>query len=346
LKELKAAAKGDTRCRPTRIAAQVESWKRLYDWIRITEGRPLFGYIRNEDRFGLRQAATVPILFVEVDPASGKERFRARRRSSTNARAVLEFALANTFENEIQLRRREFGKTIGAGHVPGRALVRRRVLAPARRGAARARGRPRRCTSSPRRRRATTGAATGRLARCYEAQFQFEKAYAVYESLIAGEFAHHPEVHARMAEIRGAPAAVRERREALRGGRAPGPRRLERASGPTAASCSISAASTRRSSTCAPPTRPSPATSSRRRAPGIRIDLGRALVAAGTLPESARHVLRRRCSPIRATRARRAGLVACDLIEEEGVGRPGTGRTRPAVVRGDPRSRAGRPRRR
>ena len=29
------------------MAAQVESWKKLYDWVRINEGRPLFGGGKN-----------------------------------------------------------------------------------------------------------------------------------------------------------------------------------------------------------------------------------------------------------------------------------------------------------
>ena len=42
---------------PEQRRAQLESWKRLYDWIRIDEGSPIFGQIRNKDRFGLAAAA-------------------------------------------------------------------------------------------------------------------------------------------------------------------------------------------------------------------------------------------------------------------------------------------------
>ncbi|MCC6408269.1 MAG: tetratricopeptide repeat protein [Planctomycetes bacterium] len=200
LAELAAAAKDQRKPTPEELAAQLESWKRLYDWIRINEGRPLFGYIRNEDRFGLHLAANEPVLFVEVDPESGKEKFPGQQPTRFERARVLEFALAASFENQLQIRRREFGKTISAGQylaVLGFAdeCVRRR--SEARRALEVAEEMYKLAASQS----ADDPAPRLGLARCYEAGFDFDRAYQVYQELLSGGFAHRPEVHARLAEL-------------------------------------------------------------------------------------------------------------------------------------------------
>src|SRR6185436_1699013 len=57
---------------------------------------------------------------------------------------------------------------------------------------------------------------------------------------------------------------------------------------------------------------------------GIRIDLGRALVAAGTLPE-ARDMFEKALQSDPGNSRARAGLVACDLIEKKASADPGQG---------------------
>ncbi|MCE9593071.1 MAG: tetratricopeptide repeat protein [Planctomycetes bacterium] len=199
--ELTAAAKNVAKkLSPDEVAAQIESWKRLYDWIRINEGRPLFGYIRNEDRFGLHLATNEPVLFIEVDPESGREKFPGQPPSKFERARVLEFALAASFDNQIQIRRRELGKSISSGQYT-------MVLAFADE-CVRRRGEARRAleVAEEMYKLAQTQSADDPaprlgLARCYEAGFDFDHAFEVYQSLLDGGFAHRPEVHARLAEL-------------------------------------------------------------------------------------------------------------------------------------------------
>jgi tetratricopeptide (TPR) repeat protein len=113
---------------------------------------------------------------------------------------VLEFGLAASFDNQIQVRRREIGKSISAGQY-GVVLafadecVRRR--SEARRALE---------VAEEMYKLAATQAAddpTPRLglARCYEAGFDFDRAHQVYQELLASGFGHRPEVHARLAEL-------------------------------------------------------------------------------------------------------------------------------------------------
>ena len=91
---------------PEQRAARIESWKKLHDWIRIHEGPPLFGQIRNDDRFTLRSRADEPILFVEVDPETGQEKHPGMDPAPFGRERVLDFGFADTASNYIQVRRR------------------------------------------------------------------------------------------------------------------------------------------------------------------------------------------------------------------------------------------------
>ncbi len=184
---------GDEELTPEQRAAQVESWKKLYDWIRINEGDPLFGQIRNEERFELARHADESIWFVEVKPESGEERFPGQAPAEFKRERVLDFALADTASNYIQLRRREFTREITpsvyaellvfARECVDRRLEAREALRVAEEMFTRASG------FDPEDPTPRLG-----LARCYEAGFQFEKAYETYLALLE-RFEHRAEVH-------------------------------------------------------------------------------------------------------------------------------------------------------
>lgn len=311
LAELAALAKDAKRKSPEELAAELEGWKKLYDWIRINEGRPLFGYVRNEDRFGLHLATNEPVLFVEVDPETGREKFPGQAPTRFERARVLEFALAANFENQIQIRRREFGKSIGAGQylaVLGFAdeCVRRRT--EARRALE---------VAAELYQLANTQAAddpTPRLglARCYEAGFDFERAYQVYQELLSSGFAHRPEVHARLGELEARfrlfASAEQRFHEAERLGRADwsvawsfGRYLLDRGRHTEALERLKTAYKFE------------PANEDKSVRAAVRYDLGRAHLALGELAP-ARELFEKALQADASFARARAGLTACDLL--------------------------------
>jgi tetratricopeptide (TPR) repeat protein len=195
-KQATAASELET---PEQHAAKLESWKKLYDWIRITEGEPLFGQIRNPDRYGLKGRANEPVSFVEVLPQTGAERFPGQKPVSYARDRVLEFAFADTASNRIQLRRREFVPPIGASRyadllafadecVAARLDAREALSVAADMYQLAAKTEPDDPTPQ-----------LG-LARCYEAGFELEKAFDVYTGLVAAKGVH-PEVRVGLAQL-------------------------------------------------------------------------------------------------------------------------------------------------
>ena len=90
---------------PDERAARLASWKKLYDWMRVDAGEPLFGRIVNPDRFGLAERPREALQFTQVDPHTGRERFPGMPAVSYERARVLEHAFADTASNFIQLRR-------------------------------------------------------------------------------------------------------------------------------------------------------------------------------------------------------------------------------------------------
>ena len=180
---------------PEQRAARVESWKKLYDWIRIHEGAPLFGQIRNEDRFALASRPDEPILFVEVDPErGGRERFAGMDPAEFARERIVDFGFADTASNHIQILRREFDRPITPSVYAdliafGRECVRLRLEA---REALR--------VAEEMFHKAIAFDPDDPmpeiwLARSYEAGFRFEESYETYLDLLE-RFEHRAEVHA------------------------------------------------------------------------------------------------------------------------------------------------------
>lgn len=184
---------------PDQRAALFDGYKRLHDWMRLDDGEPLFGQIRNADRYGLRSRGQEDVLFVEVKPETGAERFPGQKPVPYKRARVTEFGFADTPSNRIQLRRRDFVGDVGpsqyanllafADECVAQRLAAREALSVAEEMYARA---------------ATVDAQDPTpqlgLARCYEAGFQLEKAYEVYQRLLA-TYAHRPEVHVGIGEL-------------------------------------------------------------------------------------------------------------------------------------------------
>jgi tetratricopeptide (TPR) repeat protein len=184
---------------PEQHAAKLESWKKLYDWIRVTEGEPLFGQIRNPDRYGLKGRAGEAVSFVEVLPQTGVERFPGQKPVTYMRDRVLEFAFADTASNRIQLRRREFVAPIGPSRyqdllafadecVAARLDAREALSVAADMYELASQTEP-----------ADPTPQIG-LARCYEAGFELEKAFDVYTRLLAAGGVH-PEVRVGLAQL-------------------------------------------------------------------------------------------------------------------------------------------------
>jgi tetratricopeptide (TPR) repeat protein len=185
---------------PEQRAAELESNKRLYDWIRLDEGPPKFGWIRNPDRFGLRQRTAEEVQFLELDPKTGREVFAGNKPIPYARSRVTEFAFARTISNQIQEKKKEIGSEITTGQytavmafadwcVEQRAQA-REALAVAEEMYRLAQ-------------KVANDDPAPRLgvARCYEAGFQFEKAFEEYQALLDGGFAHRAEVHVRLAQL-------------------------------------------------------------------------------------------------------------------------------------------------
>lgn len=180
-------------------AARIASYKKLYDWLRLGETELLFGQIRNADRFGLRARVSEPIKFVQIDTDTGKEKFPGQKPVDYQRDRVADFAFADTTSNRIALRKREFDGDVGPSQAaPMLALAQdcidsrleaREALAVAEELFTRA------AKLDPQDPSALLG-----LGRCYEAGFQFDKAFAIYEQLLA-RFAHRAEVHVALAEL-------------------------------------------------------------------------------------------------------------------------------------------------
>jgi len=186
---------------PAQTLARIAGYKRQYDWITRKSGQTVYGRIMNADRYGLKtdpSRAAEPLLFVQVDPQTGRELFaNVGGGALPEPRdSVAEFEFADTVANSIELERRALqGGLSRADYDAALALadfcVRNRLEAP--RALEVAEDLYRRCTGFD----AADPAPRLGLARCYEAGFDFERAFAEYESLLA-DFPHRAEVHARL----------------------------------------------------------------------------------------------------------------------------------------------------
>lgn len=179
-------------------AQRAETFKQLYDWIFV--GQVRFGQIRNEDRYTLSRRVGEPILFVEFDPATGKERFPGQAPIAFERGRVENFGFAQTIPNRIELERLAFADPLPHGDY-GEALAFAEWCIAQRLATPRALE-----VAEEMLRRAEPFAdqdPTPRLllARAREAAFDFEAAFRIYNELLAGRFVQHPLVLTRLAEL-------------------------------------------------------------------------------------------------------------------------------------------------
>jgi tetratricopeptide (TPR) repeat protein len=203
LELLETAAAGAPRApvdeSPEERAERLASYAKLYDSLRLGETETLFGQIRNPDRFALQQRPEEAVLFVQIDPFTGKEKFPGQKPVAYARDRVRDFAFADTVANRINVRRRALSGAIGASqYAELLALAHECIDArfEAREALAIAEELFQRAQSvDPQDPAASLG-----LGRCYEAGFQFDKAFAVYTDLLT-RLDHRPEVHVALAEL-------------------------------------------------------------------------------------------------------------------------------------------------
>ncbi len=182
----------------TERAQRTETFKQLYDWIFV--GQLRFGQIRNEDRYTLGRRANEAILFVEFDPATGKERFPGQAPIAFERGRVEDFGFAQTVQNRIELERLGFADPLPHGDYE-------EALAFAEWCIAQRLSTPRALEVAEEMLRRTEPFAdqdpTPRLllARAREAAFDFEAAFRIYTELLEGRFTQHPLVLTRLAEL-------------------------------------------------------------------------------------------------------------------------------------------------
>ncbi|MEQ1895686.1 MAG: tetratricopeptide repeat protein, partial [Planctomycetota bacterium] len=189
---------------PDERQARITGYKQRYDWLQVGPGDLWFGRIENADRYGLgldSTRAAEPFSFVRLDPETGRELFAnvgAPPLSVERERAT-SFGFADTIANGIELRARRLAGELTRGSFDealalGAYCVRNRLEAP--RALVIAEDLYQRAVRyDPKDPAPRLG-----LARCLEAAFQFEQAFATYEALLL-DFAHREEVHVAMAEL-------------------------------------------------------------------------------------------------------------------------------------------------
>lgn len=186
---------------PEEREARIASYKKLYDWLRLSETELLFGQIRNDKRFHLKlkDFANQPIQFVQVDPDTGREKFPGQKPVDYARDRVADFALADTRSNSIGLRLAELDGPMGPvkyGNMLALANDCVEARLEAREALTVAEGLYREAAEFDKQ---DPTPQLG-LARCYEAGFRFDEAYEVYRTLVAN-FGHRPEVHVGLAEL-------------------------------------------------------------------------------------------------------------------------------------------------
>jgi tetratricopeptide (TPR) repeat protein len=183
---------------PQERADRVAGYKKLYDWLRIVDIK--FGQIQSPDRYALSKHPDEDILFVEFNPETGLPRIPGQAPIPFKRANVAEFGFADTVLNQIELRRAEFGDPLSAGEYDqailfGKWCLEQRLETPRALEVAEEifqRAMPV-LKEDP---LPHIG-----LARCYEAGFQFEKAFQEYNSLLTGSHGRDPLVLINMAML-------------------------------------------------------------------------------------------------------------------------------------------------
>jgi tetratricopeptide (TPR) repeat protein len=183
---------------PEERALRISGYKKVYDWVRTVEVK--FGEIRNQDRYDLARRPNEDVLFVEFNPETGKPRLPNQAPVPLSRSLVTEFDFADTPQNRIEKRRAELDDPLTATQYDAAldladACVEQHLETP--RALEVAEELYRRAMKV----RAEDVLPHLGLARCYEAGFEFEKAFEEYQNLLAGTHARDPLVLARVGEL-------------------------------------------------------------------------------------------------------------------------------------------------
>lgn len=177
--------------------ARIEARKKLYDWIVVANLK--FGHIQNSRRFDLK-ASGEPILFLEIDPSTGKTRFPGQQAVAYEAERVQAFGLADTPANRVELGRAALGSSLRSGDFDGAMRFAAECLElrnETSRALVVAEELYRLCIGlQPTDVRPHLG-----LARCHELGFDFQAALDVYTALTEGQLHTEPEPWARLGDL-------------------------------------------------------------------------------------------------------------------------------------------------
>ncbi len=183
---------------PEEKAQRIAGYKKLYDWVRIVEIK--FGQIKNRDRYQLARRPNEEVLFVEFNTTTGLPRIPNQAPVPLARSNVAEFDFADTIQNQIEKRRAELDDPLTATQYdPALAFadwcVEQRLETP----------RALEVAEEMYHRASPVFSEDPLphlgLARCYEAAFEFEKAFQEYQALLAGAHKRNPLVLARLAEL-------------------------------------------------------------------------------------------------------------------------------------------------
>lgn len=183
---------------PEEKAQRISGLKKLYDWVRTVEFK--FGQIKNPNRYQLSRRPGEDILFVEFNPATGLPRLAKQGPVPISRSLVAEFDFADTVLNQVEKRRAEFEDPLSASQYEGALsfadwCVEQRLETP--RALEVAEEMYRRAMPVL----AEDAAPHLGLARCYEAGFEFEKAFQEYRALLQGVHERDPVVLSRLAGL-------------------------------------------------------------------------------------------------------------------------------------------------
>ncbi len=186
------------------LSAQIEAWKSLYDWIMPLRSPIRYGRIQVApgagDRFRLVEAGPDATLwFDDVDPQTGEDKTPGTPAIPYQLATLEDFGFAQTPVNRIELRAREIGGRVTAS-------TKRDVMNFADWCVSQRLEAPRALDVAEQHYRLVAELDPADplprlgLARCYEAGFDFERAFAEYQAL-RSKYDHWPEVHARLGEL-------------------------------------------------------------------------------------------------------------------------------------------------
>lgn len=183
---------------PQERAERLNAWKRLYDWYRSNDFR--FGRIANPDRFNLSKRPNEDLLFVEVNPETGQPRLPGAPPVTVQRSVASEFGFADTVANQIEIKRAEFGDPLPASQYD-QALAFASWCVSVRHSTSRAIEVAEELYTRAAAALKDDPAPRLGLARVHESAFQFEKAFQIYQQMLAGQWSKSPLVLVRLAEL-------------------------------------------------------------------------------------------------------------------------------------------------